>query len=300
MKNEPVARLKINELLKEAGWDLLKDIHPEYYTGEGFIDYLLLDSRGLPVLVLEAKSEKHDPLDGKYQAEKYARAKKCCFIILSNGEEHYFWNLDKETEKPILRFPTQKDLEKLRELPKRKKLSDIPFNTDFIVLSQGNISEKEKRYLRDYQIDAVRSIVNAYDNQDKRGFLLEMATGTGKTLLAAAIIKLFFKSGNAQKILFLVDRIELAQQAKQNLEAYLTEYTVCIFKEKKDFASSFNIVIATIQSLGIHSNYRKYFSPFEFDLIISDEAHRSIYGSIPLLLQFAAMRFDNRLSSIVL
>src|SRR3990167_10801839 len=106
MNNEPVARIKINELLNESGWDLIKDIHPEYYTGDGFIDYLLLDSRGLPILVLEAKSVKHDPLDGKYQAEKYARAKKCRFIILSNGEDHYFWDLEKETEKPILRYPT--------------------------------------------------------------------------------------------------------------------------------------------------------------------------------------------------
>ncbi|MFH1408190.1 MAG: DEAD/DEAH box helicase family protein [Patescibacteria group bacterium] len=286
MKNEPIARIKINELLKESGWDLIKDIHPEYYTGEGFIDYLLLDSRGLPILVLEAKSEKHDPLDGKYQAEKYARAKKCQFIILSNGEEHYFWNIDKETEKPILRFPTKKDLEKLRELPKRKKLSDIPVDTDFIVQSQGNVADKEKRYLRDYQIEGIKSIINAHDNQDKTAYLLEMATGTGKTLLAAAIIKLFLKSGNAQKILFLVDRIELAQQAKQNLEAYLTEYTVCIFKEKKDFASSFNIVIATIQSLEMQANYRKYFSAFEFDLLISDEAHRSIYGSNRVILEY--------------
>ena len=286
MQNESIARIKINELLKESGWDLIKDIHPEYYTGEGFIDYLLLDSRGLPILVLEAKSEKHDPLDAKYQAEKYARAKKCRFIILSNGEEHYFWDIDKETEKPILRYPTQKDLEKLHQLPKRKKLSDVLVNSDFIVQSQGNVADKEKRYLRDYQMEAIKSIINSHDNQGKTGYLLEMATGTGKTLLAAAIIKLFLKSGNAQKILFLVDRIELAQQAKQNLEAYLTEYAVCIFKEKKDFASSFNIVIATIQSLEMQSNYRKYFSAFEFDLVISDEAHRSIYGSNRVILEY--------------
>lgn len=285
-ENESVARIKINELLKEAGWDILKDIHPENYTGDGFIDYLLLNARGLPIAVLEAKSIKHDPLDGKYQAEKYAKAKKCRFIILSNGEEHYFWDTEKATEQPILRFPSQKDLEKLSYYPEKKKLGDVPLSTNFIVQSQGNIDHSAKRYLRDYQLAGLYAIISGFDQQNKQRFLLEMATGTGKTLLAAAIIKLFLKSGNAQKVLFLVDRIELAQQAKQNLEGYLTEYTVCIFKEKKDYASSYNIVIATIQSLATNGNYRKYFSPFEFDLLISDEAHRGIYGSNKIILEY--------------
>lgn len=283
---EATSRIKINKLLEETGWDLQKDVNPEAYIGEGFIDYLLLNPRGLPIAVLEAKSEKHDPLDGKYQAEKYAKAKKCRFIILSNGEEHYFWDTSKESERPILRFPTQKDLEKLQYYPRKKKLSGIILNDDFIVKSQGNVAESEKRFLRDYQMAGLQAIMNAYDNRGKREFLLEMATGTGKTLLAAAIIKLFLKSGNAQKVLFLVDRIELAQQAKQNLEGYLTEYTVCIFKEKKDLASSHNIIIATVQSLGMNANYRKYFSPFEFDLLFSDEAHRSIYGTNKVILEY--------------
>ena len=127
MQKEAKARLKINKLLEESGWRFFDTLdgranitvegNVEFdslgddfeHASVGFIDYLLLDSRGFPLAILEAKSQSHSPLDGKYKAEKYARAKRCRFIILSNGDTHYFWDLTQNAERLILKFPSQKD-----------------------------------------------------------------------------------------------------------------------------------------------------------------------------------------------
>ena len=94
-------------------------------------------------------------------------------------------------------------------------------NTDYIAKTQGASTPPEKlRPLRNYQLDAVRAVQTAAIN-GKRRFLLEMATGTGKTLIAAAVMKLFFRARAARRILFLVDRVELEQQAMENLREYL-------------------------------------------------------------------------------
>jgi len=106
-----------------------------------------------------------------------------------------------------------------------------------------------------------------------------MATGTGKTLTSAAIIKLFLQTGNARRVLFLVDRIELENQAKKNFEAYLkNDYTTIVYKENRDDWRKAEIVVSTVQSLSYNNKFMKMFSPTDFDLIISDEAHRSING----------------------
>ena len=303
VSKEAKARLQINEHLKEAGWKLLDDkarranvavegtvdlstIGDDYETtSKGFIDYLLLDTKGFPLAVLEAKSHDKDPLDGKYQAEKYAIAKRCKYVIMSNGETHYLWDLNQSSEQLIIKFPSQQDLKRMSNITKAKPLTSLEVKPDWIVQSQGGISENDKKYLRDYQLEAVNTIATRFD-EGKRRFLMEMATGTGKTLLAGAVIKLFLKSGNAHRAIFLVDRIELAQQAKQSLSFYLREYNICIFKENKEEALQNHIVIATIQSLSYNNNYMKYFSQFDFDLLISDEAHRSIYGQNRAILEF--------------
>ena len=115
--NEATARIKINRLLEKAGWRFFQEgndpanvrLEPSVAitqadldalgedfekTTKGFIDFLLLDSKGFPLLVLEAKSEKKQPLVGKEQARKYARSQNCRFVILSNGDLHYFWDLE--------------------------------------------------------------------------------------------------------------------------------------------------------------------------------------------------------------
>lgn len=302
MQKEAKARLKINELLQETGWRFFDDktgarnievegnvnlesLGDDFEHGKGFIDYLLLDTKGFPLAVLEAKSGSKDPVVGKKQAEDYAKAKRCRFVILSNGDTHYFWDLNQNAEKIILKFPTQKDLTKLLTATTAMPLSGIEIKDDWIVQSQGAVAEVDRKFLRDYQLDAINTISSKFDEGNRR-FLLEMATGTGKTLLAAALIKLFLKTGNASRILFLVDRIELADQASQNISSYLKEYNIAIFKENKEQALQNQVVIATIQSLSYNQNFLKYFSQFDFDLLISDEAHRSIYGNNRAIFEY--------------
>ena len=143
MSKEAKARLQINEHLKEAGWRLLDDkagradvvvegtvdlssCGDDYETTtKGFIDYLLLDTKGFPLAVLEAKSHDKDPMDGKYQAEKYAIAKRCKYVIMSNGETHYLWDLNQSSEQLIIKSPSQKDLKRLSNITKSKLQKDI-------------------------------------------------------------------------------------------------------------------------------------------------------------------------------
>ena len=107
-----------------------------------------------------------------------------------------------------------------------------------------------------------------------------MATGTGKTLTAAAVIKLFLRTGNAQRVLFLVDRLELEDQALKAFKKVLSnDYKTVIYKESRDDWRRAEIVVTTVQSLLFDNKYRQLFSPTDFDLVISDEAHRSIGGN---------------------
>ena len=107
-----------------------------------------------------------------------------------------------------------------------------------------------------------------------------MATGTGKTLTSAAVIKLFLRSGNARRVLFLVDRLELEDQAKKVFSKMLAnDYQTVIYKENRDDWRRAEIVVTTVQSLLFNNKYQQLFSPTDFDLVISDEAHRSIGGN---------------------
>jgi type I restriction enzyme R subunit len=302
LSNEATARLKINKLLEAADWRLLDSAKlkanvvvedksalnesqsPEDKT-HGFLDYLLLDGNGQPLAVLEAKATNKDPVIGKEQAANYAKSKNCRFIILSNGDIHYLWDLNKNAEKLIQKLPSQESLRRMLAPRKTVELSSIDIDKDWIAKSQGAGDPADIRYLRHYQLDAIKVVSQGYDAGQDR-FLLEMATGTGKTLLAAAISKLFLTSGVARRVLFLVDRIELADQAKQNLSSYLKEYNVSIFREGKEQALQQQIVVATIQSLSTNQNYLTYFQQTDFDLLISDEAHRSIYGQNRAIFEY--------------
>lgn len=107
-----------------------------------------------------------------------------------------------------------------------------------------------------------------------------MATGTGKTLTAAAVIKLFLRSGNAKRVLFLVDRLELEDQAKKAFSALLSaDFPIVVYKENRDEWQRAEIVVTTVQSLLFNNKYQRLFSSTDFDLVISDEAHRSIGGN---------------------
>ncbi|MCX6145547.1 MAG: DEAD/DEAH box helicase family protein, partial [Ignavibacteriales bacterium] len=143
----------------------------------------------------------------------------------------------------------------------------------------GYIQANKLRFLRPYQLKAIYALQQAV-KESKDRFLFEMATGTGKTLTAAAVIKLFLRSGNARRVLFLVDRLELEDQAKKAFVALLSaDFQTVIYKENRDDWRRAEIVVTTVQSLLFNNKYQRLFSPTDFDLVISDEAHRSIGGN---------------------
>lgn len=320
---EATARIKINKLLEAAGWRFFREgvqpanirLEPNVTvksadldalgdnfekTGKGFVDFLLLDSKGFPLLVLEAKAEDKNPLTAKEQARKYARSQNCRFVILSNGNLHYFWDLERGNPYVITSFPTPDSVIGYQKVtPDPSRLIAEPVGEDYIALTQrpnyqseaGWKNESERpayiqanklRFLRPYQLKAIQRLQAAVgDGKDR--FLFEMATGTGKTLVSAAVIKLFLRTGNARRVLFLVDRLELEDQAGKKkdspLLALAADFQTVIYKENRDDWRRAEIVVTTVQSLLFNNKYQKLFSPTDFDLVISDEAHRSIGGN---------------------
>lgn len=268
---EQDARIVINRKLTESGWTLEgsnKNVLTEQYTGKGFSDYLLLGRKGQNLAVLEAKDDDQgDVYLAKEQARGYAEAMGCRYIFLANSEQICFWDLDEGDARPIERFISPEDLQRRADL---KTLKKPLFQVEYPL----KIAD------RPYQIEASNTIAQQYD-QGKRAFLLEMATGTGKTRLAAAIIDRFLRSNQAERVLFIVDRIELAKQALEAFQiAFREEYKSVRYKPGRHGEwGGASVVIATIQSLNIH--YKKDFTPGYFDLVFNDECHRSIYGELP-------------------
>ncbi|MGI8548978.1 MAG: DEAD/DEAH box helicase family protein, partial [Gemmatimonadaceae bacterium] len=317
---EATARIKINSLLERAGWRFFAEgnapanirLEPSVSirtsdldalgenfekAAKGYIDFLLLDAKGFPLIVLEAKSEDRNPLVGKEQARKYARSQNCRFVVLSNGNLHYFWDLERGNPYVITSFPTPDSVIGFHKVaPDPQRLIQEQVRDDYIVLTQrpsyasdaawkneterpGFIQANKLRFLRSYQLSAIHALQRAVKGGKDR-FLFEMATGTGKTLTAAAVIKLFLRSGNARRVLFLVDRLELEEQARKAFAAVLSaDFQTVVYKEHRDDWRRAEIVVTTVQSLLFDNKYQKLFSPTDFDLVISDEAHRSIGGN---------------------
>ncbi len=234
---EAKARIKINKLLEAAGWRFFDDENgpaniqfeanvkltqkqvDEYgenfeKTKNGFVDFLLLDENGKPFIVLEAKSEDFDPLVGKEQARKYAQSQFVKYVILSNGNIHYFWNIYKGNPQIIVAFPSCESVKSSKALnADPSRLYNEEITTDYIavvrepryaVSPEYQTPETRAQYLKDrglwmlrkYQINALKALQESVKAGNQR-FLFEMATGTGKTLTSAAVIRLFLRSGNA-------------------------------------------------------------------------------------------------------
>lgn len=326
-KKEATARIKINKMLEEAGWRFFDDengkanialetnvkltknklnsLGDDFQTvNNGFVDFLLLDDRGFPIVVLEAKRENKNPLDGKEQARKYAKSLNVRFIILSNGNISYFWDLEKGNPNLITKFPTLDSIYHSDSFkPNPENLIKELVEEDYVVLTQYPtyqkdaswineqhrerfIDDNDLKFLRKYQVRAIHALQEAV-SQGKDRFLFEMATGTGKTLVSAAVIKLFLRTGNVSRVLFLVDRLELEEQARKSFVRYLkNDYTCVVYKENKDDWKKAEIVVSTVQSLIINNKFQKLFSPNDFDLVISDEAHRSISGNSRAVFEY--------------
>lgn len=324
---EAKARIKINEMLTEAGWRFfdnqdgaanvvveqnikmtkkqVDDMGENFEkSANGFVDFLLLDENGRPFIVLEAKSEEKDPLVGKEQAREYAKSLYVKFVILSNGNLHYFWNIERGNPQIITAFPSYVSLKNSKSFTSDpQKLFNEKINSDYIVITQMPSYERDPQYmnfetrqnfikdhglrfLRKYQIRAIESLQKSAKERNTR-YLFEMATGTGKTLVSAVVIKLFLRTGNAKRVLFLVDRLELEAQAQKSFRDYLkNDYTTLIFKDHKDDWKKADIVVTTVQSLLFNNKYRRLFKPTDFDLVISDEAHRSISGNARAVFEY--------------
>lgn len=324
---EAKSRIKINQLLEEAGWRFfdadaglanillennvkltektINDYGENFEKSKnGFIDFLLLDEKGFPLIVLEAKSENKNPLVGKEQARRYAKAQNCRFVILSNGNLHYFWDLQHGNPYVITKFPEQSSVKGYKDYqPNPQKLVDEKIGSDYIALTQRPnyfddpswkdettrkdfVEGNKLKFLREYQLKAVQSIQRAVNEENNR-FLFEMATGTGKTLIAAAVIKMFLRTSNARRVLFLVDRLELEDQARKAFISYLrNDFKSVIYKENRDDWRKAEIVVTTVQSLLFNNKYFTLFSPTDFDLVISDEAHRSIGGNARAIFEY--------------
>lgn len=208
---EQDARIIINRKLIEAGWKLEghdRNVLTEQHCGAGFSDYLLLGRKGQNLGVLEAKDDNQgDVYLAKEQARGYALAMGCKYIFLANSEQLYFWDIDKGDARPIERFISPEDLQRR-------------FDLNFLKKPLSQAEHQLQIADRPYQKKASDIIARLY-NDGKRAFLLEMATGTGKTRLAAAIIDRFLKSHQAERVLFIVDMLSTGYDCPEILNIVL-------------------------------------------------------------------------------
>lgn len=265
-RKEAFARVKIDGLLKDAGWDLADGssvLFEEKLSDGRKADYVLCDRQGRPTAALEAKNASVDVVAAQDQGRHYAEQLGVPFVFLSNGEG--VWFLDRETDAHARRidgFYGQDDLERRAAVRRfRRDLSTVDIDRKIVD--------------RDYQIDCINAL-SAEVSCGRRKLLVEMATGTGKTRTAAAFIKRLFQASIVTRVLFLVDRITLAQQAEDAFTDHLRDYPCHVLRPGRCFDRAKRITITTLQTM--IAEYRAL-SPGYFDLVVTDECHRSIYGT---------------------
>jgi type I restriction enzyme R subunit len=267
--NEAFARVRIDQLLKDTEWELTdgRSVRFEYpFDDGGKADYALFDRHGRALAVLEAKSTSVNLTAGEGQGRRYADQLGVPFIFLSNGEE--VWFCDKTNDAHFRKVETvfsQDDLVRrkgARDI--RRNLLDIPIDS--------RIAGGGGRFYQTACIETLcREIVNG-----RRKLLVEMATGTGKTRTAAALLKRLFEANWATRTLFVVDRNTLSIQTEDAFAEHLPHLPCYrVPRTGRRFQDEKRVTIVTLQTLV--NEYEKYSSGY-FDLIVIDECHRSIYG----------------------
>ena len=269
MKNEAFARIKIDQLLKDTDWGLTDGLSVRYeypLDDGGRADYALFDRQGRALAVLEAKSTSVSLSTGETQGRRYADLLGVPFIFLSNGEE--IWFCDKGQDAHFRRIDT---LFSQDDLARRKAARDIR-RSPLDIPIDSRIAGGGGRLHQSACIEAVcREIVSG-----RRKMLVEMATGTGKTRTAAALLKRLFEANWATRALFVVDRNTLAIQAEDAFAEHLPHLPCYrVPRTGRRFQDEKRVTIVTLQTLV--NEYENYSSGY-FDLIIIDECHRSIYG----------------------
>ena len=273
--------------LRQAGWDPEDENATEYEvtgmpnpTGKGFVDYVLWGSDGKPLALVEAKKTTVDPEVGKQQAKLYADCLEKMhgqrpIIFYTNGFLTYLWDDRFYPPRTVAGFYRQEELERLiQRRARRLSLLDEPINEEI----SG----------RPYQQRAIRSIGETFEGSHRK-CLLVMATGTGKTRTAIALVDLLQRANWVKRTLFLADRISLVKQAVGAFKSHLPDSSpVNLITEKEAegrvYASTYPTMLSLINQRDREGKGR--FGPGYFDLVIIDEAHRSVYQKYGAIFEY--------------
>lgn len=268
----------IDLLLREAGWALDRPEDIEFRVegmpnaeGVGFVDYVLWGADGRPLGLVEAKRTRKDARQGQQQAKLYADRLEARYgqrpvIFYSNGYEHWIWDDTRYAPRQIGGFYKRDELELLiQRRTARKKLGSEAINRRIVE--------------RPYQQRAIRAIAKAFEEEGERKALLVMATGSGKTRTVIALVDLLMRAGWVKRVLFLADRVALVNQAAGAFKAHLPDSApVNLVTERTSEGRVFLSTYPTMMNLiDGRQEGRARFGPGHFDLIVIDEAHRSVY-----------------------
>ncbi len=268
----------IDLLLKEAGWalDEPRDREVEVRgmpneSGTGYVDYVLWGNDGKPLGLVEAKRTKRDPVEGQHQAKLYADCLEAAYgqrpvIFYSNGYEHWIWDDSFYPPRPIQGFLKRDEL----ELAVQRRQTRMRLGETGIDLEIAG---------RHYQTRAIRRIAESFEQDHQRRALLVMATGSGKTRTVIALCDLLMRCNWAKRILFLADRVALVNQAVGAFKKHLpASAPVNLCTEKTAQGRVYIATYPTMMNLiDEASNGQRRFGPGHFDVVIIDEAHRSVY-----------------------
>ena len=279
----------IDLLLKEAGWPLDKPQDREYPVtgmpntqGEGFVDYVLWGDDGKPLGVVEAKRTKRDARVGQQQAKLYADCLEQRFgqrpiIFYSNGYEHWIWDDQNYPPRSVQGFYKKDELERL--IQRRGTRSSL-----------GAAEINEKIVERFYQQRAIRRIGEAFEKDHERKALVVMATGAGKTRTVIALCDLMMRCNWVKRVLFLADRIALVKQTANVFKKQLPSAAAVNVLEHPEQITEARVLVSTYPTM-LHlidetKEGRRQFGPGHFDLVIIDEAHRSVYQKYRAIFEY--------------
>ncbi len=239
--------------------------------GEGFVDYVLWGEDGRPLAIVEAKRTKRDARVGRQQAKLYADCLEAMYgrrpiIFYTNGYEHWIWDDASHPPRPVQGFLKKAELELLIQRRTSRKLL-------------GTVLIDEAIVERFYQTRAIRRTGEAFEQDNLRKVLLVMATGSGKTRTVIALIDQLMRAGWVKRVLFLADRVALVNQAVAAFKAHLPHVAPVNLVTEKDtegrvYVSTYPTMVGLIDEM---KNGTRRFGAGHFDLIVIDEAHRSVY-----------------------
>lgn len=292
LSEDDTRKLFIDLMLKEAGWDMLNTkglIQPLKACVEvevegmpnahnkGFADYVLFGGNGKPLAVVEAKRTSKSAEIGKHQATLYADCLEARYgvrpvIYYSNGFETYIIDGLGYPSRRLYSFHTAEDLERMIQKRGRHDINDFKV--------KENITD------RDYQKMAIKAVCEHYNKKHRKG-LLVMATGTGKTRVSISLVDILTRNEWAKNVLFLADRTSLVYQAHKNFNKLMPNTTTCVLSDNGEHDLEARLVFSTYQTMINHIDAEdKTFSVGHFDLIIIDEAHRSIFGKYGAIFNY--------------